>query len=48
MLDHATPVSRGKAALSIMFIIKFNVTTLVALSDEHLRFYAVVEKGTRE
>jgi len=31
-----------------MFILKFNVTTLVALSDESLHFYAILDKGLRE
>ena len=48
LLDHATPVSKGKAALSIMFIIKFNINTLVALSEESLHFYTVLDKGFRE
>jgi serine/threonine-protein kinase ULK4 len=48
LLDHGNGVTRGKAALSLMLIIKFNINTLIQLSEEPLHFFLVIDKVIRD
>ncbi|CAD8154628.1 unnamed protein product [Paramecium pentaurelia] len=48
LLDHGNAVSRGKAAIALMLMIKFNIVTLINLSEEQLRFYQILDKGLRD
>ena len=48
MLDHGNAVSRGKAAIALMLMIKFNIITLINISEEQLRFYQILDKGLRD
>lgn len=47
-MDHGNPVSKGKSAIALMLMIKFNMITLISLSEESLRFYIILEKGLRD
>jgi serine/threonine-protein kinase ULK4 len=48
LLDHGNSVTRGKAALSLMLIVKFNINTLIQLADESLHFFLVIDKISRD
>jgi serine/threonine-protein kinase ULK4 len=48
LLDHATPVTKGKAALALMLVIRFNISLLSNVSEESLRFYSILDKALRE
>lgn len=48
LIDHGGHVSKGKATMALMLMIKFNMSILLSLSDKHLNFFSILNKSVSE
>ncbi|KAM3146228.1 hypothetical protein pb186bvf_001573 [Paramecium bursaria] len=48
LIDHGGHVSKGKATMALMLMIKFNMSILLSLTDKHLNFFSILNKSVTE